>query len=338
MTRDRRASAPTVVTPVDRLALERAARGVLRWDEPLSRHTTFRIGGPAEVWFEPVDSDDLRTVVALCQERGLPCWTIGGGSNLLVRDGGVRGVAIATRRLRGLRRLESELPAGSCVEAGAGLATGSLLATATTWNLGGLELLAGIPGTVGGAVFMNAGTYLGTMKDVTREVRSLRMRDGVEICRPAGQCGFGYRHTCLPTDEVITSVLLELTACPRDLVEAKVRDLHARRRERQPRVARGGGARGGGGGVAGSIFRNPAQGAAGKLLEQAGMKGKSVGAAVVSPHHANWIVNTGGATASDVLALIDILRDRIFTKLGIELELEIRVVGEDDDCRATISG
>jgi UDP-N-acetylmuramate dehydrogenase len=297
----------------DRAELARLAGSHIAFDEPMSRHTTLRIGGPADAWFAPATIDELRAVVELCAARAIRMIAVGGGSNLLVRDGGIRGVAVATRNLRRLERDGAELR----VEAG--VSTGKLLASATEWELGGIEFLGGVPGSVGGGLIMNAGTYLGEFKDVTTEVTSVRLADGQLVRRAADACGFIYRGSALPPDEVVVEGRLVLRPRPRVEIEADVRGLRDRRRAREPqRVSN-----------AGSVFKNPSGDFAGRLIEVAGLKGTRVGGAECSPVHANWFVNTGGATAADMFELIRVARARVAEVHGIELELEWKVIGDD---------
>ena len=314
-------SAPprNVLSADDRAALLAAAapldgKRALRFDEPMSRHTTLRIGGPADAWFEPESVDELVRVLVTCATRKIPTCTVGAGSNLLVRDGGIRGVVVATKNLRGLAR-EGELD----VRVEAGVSTGRLLHAATTWALGGVEFLGGVPGSVGGGLIMNAGTYLGEFVNVTTHVTSVRLADGAQVVREAAACGFRYRASDLPPDEVVVEGRLRLRARPRPEIEAEVRGLRDRRKEREPS------------GVAnsGSTFKNPTGLFAGKLIEECGLKGRSVGAAQVSPKHANWLVNNGGATAAELLELIEIVRAEVLARHALRLELEVKVMGED---------
>jgi len=298
----------------DRDALVAAAGDpdVLRFGEAMARHTTLRIGGPADVWFEPENEAQLARVLTTAAERKLPTCTVGAGSNLLVKDGGIRGVVVASKNLRGLERL-GELD----VRVEAGVSTGRLLHAATTWSLGGVEFLGGVPGSVGGGLIMNAGTYLGEFVNVTTEVTSVRLSDGTRVVRPAAACGFRYRASDLPNDEIVVEGRLRLA--PRPEIEAVVRSLRDRRKEREPSGVHN----------SGSTFKNPTGMFAGKLIEECGLKGRSVGAAQVSPKHANWLVNNGGASARELLELIEIVRAEVQAKHGLRLELEVRVTGED---------
>ena len=297
----------------DREALSRVLGDAVALDVPMSRRTTLRIGGPADAIASPGSLEELRRVLEVCAEREISVTPVGGGSNLLVKDGGVRGVVLSTRRLRGLARIDD-----TAVYVEAGVSTGKLLSTVTRWELGGLEFLGGVPGSVGGGLIMNAGTYLGEFVDVTREVRSVRIADGELVVREAAECGFSYRHSELPRDEVVAAAICDMRPRPRAEIEADVRGLRENRKAREPaRVSN-----------SGSTFKNPPGDYAGRLIEEAGLKGVRVGGAEVSPAHANWLVNTGGATAADMLELIERVRDRVREKTGITLELEIKVIGE----------
>jgi UDP-N-acetylmuramate dehydrogenase len=294
--------------------LEGVVNGELRLDEPMSRHTTLRIGGPADGWVAPRTIDELRRILVACAGEGIPVCAVGGGSNLLVRDGGVRGVVVSTRLLRRLERLGAT---GVIVEAG--VSTGKALHAATEWALGGVEFLGGVPGSIGGGLVMNAGTYLGEFKDVTVEVASVRIADGELSRRDNAACGFRYRHSDLPPDEVVVEATLDLRPRPRPEIEAEVRALRDRRHEREPKGLPN----------AGSIFKNPPGDYAGRLIEACGLKGRRVGGAEISPKHANWIVNVGAARAADVLELVEIVRVSVKERHGVDLEMEVKVIGDN---------
>lgn len=286
----------------------------VRFAEPMSRHTTLKIGGPADAYIEARDTEMLVALVRWCLGESIPMTTVGGGSNLLVLDGGIRGVVISTRALRNLERLSDTI-----VAVDAGVSTGKLLSSVTKWELGGLEFLGGVPGSVGGGLVMNAGTYLGEFKDVTTTVHSLRLADGTTVSRTNEECEFVYRGSALPKDEVVLNA--SLTLVPRPLAEIKevVASLRARRNEREPKGANN----------AGSVFKNPEGDFAGRLIESVGFKGTRVGAAECSPAHANWFVNHGGAKAADMLTLIAEARAKVLAKHGVELALEWKCIGED---------
>ena len=321
-----RSAAPSLLTDEDR-ALLRAAMGpdadeCVRFDEPMARHTTLRIGGPVDAWIEPRDIDSVQRLRQLCAMQQWPCRAVGAGSNLLVRDGGVRGVLVSSERLR---RLDFEPVSNGSdgsdgavrVRVGAGVPTGKLLSEATRRELGGVEFLGGVPGSVGGGLVMNAGTYVGEFKDVTRSVTTVDPA-GELIVRDAPACGFVYRGSAIPPGDMIVEGELVLLPRPRADIDKDVRALRDRRKQREPH----------GFPNAGSIFKNPPGDFAGRLLEAAGMKGRRVGGAEVSPAHANWIVNAGGALAADVLALVEIARAEVRTRFSVELELEVKVIGE----------
>ena len=218
---------------------------------------------------------------------------------------------------RNLRELERIGPTGVRVQAG--VSTGKLLSMATQWELGGLEFLGGVPGSVGGGLVMNAGTYLGEFVNVVRTVSSVRLATADRRVRANAECGFRYRGSDLPPDEVVVEAELELTPRPREAIEADVRGLRDRRNDREPKKVSN----------AGSVFKNPPDDYAGRLIEAVGLKGRRIGGAECSPVHANWFVNVGGATARDMFELIAIARQAVVDAFGITLDLEWKVIGED---------
>lgn len=317
-TGDAAASNPrSLLTAEDRAALAELfaapGAGELRFDEPMRRHATLKIGGPADAMAAPATRERLVAVVRWCAARGLPVTVVGGGSNLLVRDGGVRGVVLSSYNLRAISFAP---PAQIHVESG--VSTGKVLSLALKHELGACEFLGGVPGSIGGGLIMNAGTYLGELKDITTKVVSIRLADGEEIVRDNAACGFRYRNSDLPPTEIVAYAELTLRPRPRAEIEAEVKSLRARRHDREPKKVSS----------AGSIFKNPQGDFAGRLIETAGCKGWNVGDAVCSPVHANWLVNTGAARASDLLELISRVRDRVREVHGVELDLEVKVIGE----------
>ena len=299
--------------PAEREAIVAAVgEAEVRFDEPMSRHTTLRIGGPVDAWVTPRDLQSLRQLRAACHQLGVRSRGFGSGSNLLVKDGGIRGVAIS------LKHLTSIGSNGTRVWVDAGASTGKLLDYSMRKDLGGVEFLGGVPGTVGGGMIMNAGTYLGEFKDVTVHVDSVDEQGNLQH-RKNEECGFRYRHSDLPASEVVFQANLELRPRPRAEIEAVVKELRERRRAREPHGVPN----------AGSIFKNPPNDFAGRLIEQCGLKGRRVGGAEVSPAHANWLVNAGGATARELLELVEIVRAAVVERFGVRLELEVKVVGED---------
>jgi len=311
-----------VLDEAARAALTEAvgADGEIRFDEPMSRHTTLRMGGPVDAWVMPRTYDALARVRAAMHARGVRTQGFGSGSNLLVRDGGIRGVAINLRHLARVERLPADAadPEGANVWVEAGAATGRVLAFATIEALGGVEFLGGVPGTVGGGLIMNAGTYLGEFKDVTTRVFSIDA-EGRTIVRAAAECGFAYRTSTLPPGEIVTHARLRLVPRAREEIQEAVRALRDRRKAREPHAVAN----------AGSIFKNPPDDYAGRLIEATGLKGRRVGAVEVSPVHANWLVNTGGATTRDFLQLMEICKAAVVERFGVELVPEVKIVGED---------
>ena len=316
--------------------LNTAARGELRrmlgnqvcFDEPMARHTRFRIGGPADALAEPQDEAQLAALLAWTSRHGMPYTVIGGGTNLLVRDGGIRGVTIRLTHLAARAAWQVEAQRVR-VAADAGLPTRRLCALALREGWQGLNFALGIPGCLGGAIQMNAGTSLGSMADVL-EMVSVMTGEGriIEVQRTELDCG--YRRLRLPgrlcrdvaRPAIILSARLHLTPGDRDRLRIQARELVLARKRRQP-----GGQHG-----AGCFFRNPSpEQPAGRLIDAAGFKGRCAGDAQVSPLHANFIVNRGRAQAADVLALAERIKTAVSGQFGIQLEAEVRIVGDDRD-------
>lgn len=297
--------------------LQAEGRGRLSLDEPMAAHTTFRIGGPADLFYVPADREDVAAAVRICHDLGEEYFVLGGGSNLLVRDGGIRGLvfhpAPALRRCWIVERGEDE----GVLAAEAGVATSTLVATAARNGLTGLEFAVAIPGTVGGALRMNAGTPDGEVGERAMGVEVVA-RDGGCTWIKAAECGFGYRKTAFPPGALIVEGRWQLPTGSPEEIQAAMKRMTRERLERQPV----------GTACAGSMYKNPAGDHAGRLIEIAGCKGLAVGRAQVSPKHANFFINTGGATAADMEALIAGVRRRVEEASGVVLELEIMVVGE----------
>ncbi len=296
-------------------------KGDIKRGEPLSSHTSYAIGGPADVLACPADQEDLRLLLKAIKTQKLPSFIIGGGTNLLVRDGGFRGVMINLQRMHVIkieREYRSIGGAFAVVYAEAGASLAKLLSFGVEHGLTGLEFAAGIPGTVGGAVCMNAGTALGEIGDIVEAV-TLISPDGGLITRGAAEMGFGYRMASVPEGHLVLEVRVVLRRDDKEKIKAGLKELLDKRKPRQPW----------GFPNAGSVFKNPQQESAGKLIEEAGLKGRSVGGAQVSEKHANFIVNTGKATASDVLSLMEIVTNKVLEVHGVRLEPEIKIIGED---------
>jgi UDP-N-acetylmuramate dehydrogenase len=296
-------------------------KGEIRRHEPLSRHTSFGIGGPADILAYPADRNDLLALLSGIKKQGVNYIVIGGGTNLLVRDGGFRGVVICLQRLDTIRIEREYRSVGgtfSEVYAQAGALLPKLLSFATEQALTGLEFAAGIPGTVGGAICMNAGTAAGEIGDVVDSV-TLISPDGTLVTLGREEIGFGYRTSNIPAGHVVYDAKIVLRHGDRERIKARVMEILDTRKQRQPW----------GFPSAGSVFKNPQEEAAGKLIEAAKLKGRKVGDAQVSDKHANFIVNLGKAKAKDVVALMEIVRETVLDVHGVRLEPEIKIIGED---------
>ncbi|MBQ6293699.1 MAG: UDP-N-acetylmuramate dehydrogenase [Lachnospiraceae bacterium] len=281
--------------------------GEYMWD-----HTSFRIGGAADVYVRPLSEEGLLVTLDNCRRQRVPYRIIGKGTNLLVSDRGIRGAVID---MTGLDGISSD---GTRITAGCGAALVSLANFAAERALSGLEFAAGIPGSLGGGIFMNAGAYGGEMKDVVRSVRVLT--PGMEIVDvPAEEAAFGYRDSRFKTSgEIILGAELELVPGVREEIEARMKDYNARRREKQPLELPS----------AGSTFKRPEGNFAGKLIQDAGLAGYQVGQAQVSPKHCGFVVNLGGASARDVYRLIRDVQAKVKESSGVELEPEVVMLGE----------
>lgn len=293
-----------------------ALRGEMRMHEPMKKHTSWRAGGEVERFYIPADLADLAQFL-----RGLPqaepVHMVGLGSNLLVRDGGVRGtVVLLHARLNDLR---TEQETDELIYAGAGLACAKVARFAALRDLAGAEFLAGIPGTVGGALAMNAGCYGAETWEIVERVQTLNRAGQLHERQPADYA-IGYRHVALkqPAEEWFTGAWFGLKQGDGAAARKKIKELLARRIESQPLNLPN----------AGSVFRNPPQDHAARLIESCGLKGFQIGGAMVSPKHANFIVNAGHATAADIEAVIAAVRKTVQEKTGVELVQEVRIIGE----------
>lgn len=293
-------------------AVQEQHKGRLLRDEPMARHTTWRVGGPADVWFVPADREDLLDFLAGLDAE-MPVTWVGLGSNLLVRDGGIRGVVIATgQALSGIRRL-----ADGRVEAEAGVPCTVLARQCARWTLGPAEFFAGIPGSVGGALTMNAGAF---GNETWERVVEVDVADRLGRVRTRGRDEYrvAYREVHPPVDgEWFLAARFAFDA-GQDVASGRMKELLAERKARQPLGLPS----------CGSVFRNPPGDHAARLIEAAGLKGLRMGGAEVSHKHANFIINTGGASASDIEALILEIRARVQSASGVRLQPEVRIIGE----------
>lgn len=290
--------------------------GVLT-DEPMSGHTTFKIGGPAEVIIEPPGEKQLTAVVKMLKRFKVPYFVMGNGSNILVGDKGIRGAVIKISSSMSKCREDEEEE--NILHAESGIKLSKLANTALNNGLSGFEFAAGIPGTLGGAVCMNAGAYGGEMKDVIKDVTFIDTSDCSIHTIPVQECDFGYRTSrFLKGDLIVTGAAISLEPGNEELIRAKMDDLAQRRRSKQPLDKPS----------AGSTFKRPEGYFAGTLIQDAGLKGFQIGGAQVSDKHAGFVVNVGGATAKDVRELIDYVKKDVKQKYGVELEPEVKFVGE----------
>ncbi|MBN2032164.1 MAG: UDP-N-acetylmuramate dehydrogenase [Deltaproteobacteria bacterium] len=285
------------------------------FEQPMEQWTTFRVGGNADALCFVEDMFTLRRVLEYAKKTSTPYLILGKGSNLLVKDLGLRGLALLLRgHLALMERSEKE---GDHLSAGAGLHLSNLLNECRRRGLGGLEFLAGIPGTVGGAVLMNAGAWGKETADVLQEIE-IMSSSGELIKKNRAKLHFAYRSLDMLEGSVVVKATFKCTKRSSEEVEERMRHYREKRKNSQPLEYASGG----------SVFQNPPGDFAGRLIEQVGLKGFRVGGAVISSKHANFIVNTGGAKACDVLALMDLARKKVREKMGVDLQPEIRVVGK----------
>ncbi len=309
------------LTNAQQNSLRATLRGAVKFDEPMRAHTTMQVGGPADAWVQPLDVPDLLAVVQWSKSEGLPLVAVGRGSNLLVRDGGIRGVAIHLSALDALRTADdcpAPQPDTVVLYAQAGVKLKRLLGFCAEHGFSGLEGLEGVPGTMGGAVMMNAGTPAGAIGDAIFSVTYLDKHDEL-ITKTAAQLAFSYRKSKIPKSAIVVSALLVVTPTLPEAVRGRLQQLRDKREKAQPATQPG----------VGSVFRNPPHASAWSLIDDAGLRGVRIGKARVSEQHANWIINEGGATAHDVECLIRLMRDQVREKCGVSLEPEVIVVGEE---------
>ncbi len=299
---------------VVKLIAETVGMAAVSVDEPMSRHTTFKIGGEADVIIQPGGANQLLAVVKLLKSFDIPYYVMGNGSNLLVGDRGIRGAVIKLDDK--MSNCEVKDPA---IWAESGIKLSRLANTALNNFLSGLEFASGIPGTLGGAVFMNAGAYGEEMKDIILDVSYIDTKEERIVTIPASECDFGYRRSVFSdTGAIITGATLGLKEGNVDAIKEKMRELTKRRTEKQPLDKPS----------AGSTFKRPEGYFAGALIQDCGLKGVRVGGAEVSEKHSGFIINAEGATAADVKGLIEKVQNDVYNKFGVKLETEIRFVGE----------
>jgi len=283
-------------------------------DEPMSKHTSFKIGGPADILLLPKSSEEIQRVIQICNELGVPFFTMGNGSNLLVSDKGMRNVVI--KIAEGFNKIEIK---DKIITAEAGILLSTLSKKALQESLGGLEFASGIPGTLGGAITMNAGAYGGEMKDVVKSCRAVDLQGNI-VDLTIEELEMGYRTSLIQKKRLIVlEVTMELEEKDFSIIKSTMDELTVQRTTKQPLHLPS----------AGSIFKRPEGHFAGKLIQDSGLKGYRVGGAQVSELHSGFIVNVGNATAKDVLDLIKHIQKEVQGRFGILLETEVRLVGEE---------
>lgn len=286
-------------------------------NEPLAKYTSVKVGGPADVLFFPASVEDLTIAIKFCKKNEVPYFILGNGSNLLIRDGGIRGLVIRLHRCLNNFKIEKEEGEFVWVRVEAGLASPKLVEFCRQQGYSGIESLYGIPGSIGGAIIMNAGTREGEIGEVVEELKVLESSGEIKAYSQK-KLHFEYRDLKIPRSEIALNVLLKLKKSTSEEVSNKLSFFQKRRHETQPLDQAN----------MGSVFKNPPKNFAAQLIEELGFKGVRVGGARLSEKHSNWIVNEGGATAKDILALIGLIKDKVKEVTGIKLEIEVKVVGE----------
>jgi len=287
-------------------------KGRVLFDAPMRRFTSMKVGGSADCLFFPKDVDELRKVIRFARRKKIPFLILGKGTNLVVRDKGVRGWVI--NLTQGMEKIKID---GEVVEAEAGLSLQRLVQSSIQKGLTGLEPFFGIPGTVGGGLAMNAGAWGAELKDVLLSM-TLMKEDGEIVERPRSKLRFSYRGLVLPPSWIILKGRFQLKEGKKEEIFERVKSYSEMRKRRQPLDYPS----------AGSIFKNPKEGPAGKWIEEAGLKGFRIGKAMVSERHANFIINLGKAKAEEVIRLMEFVEKKIYEEKGISLEREVKVVGE----------
>ena len=297
--------------------LKSLVKGKIAFDAPMAKYTSLGVGGRADALVFPQDEEDLRDILQFAKERAIAYYILGNGTNVVVRDGGLRGIVISLcrgfRRVRIIGQKDEEV----LIDAEAGVNLKNLVRFTRERNLTGLEAFTGIPGTVGGALAMNAGAFGSEMRDVVKSVTVMEGTGSVMI-KERRKLRFSYRNLVLSKGSIILRGILGVTEARGGEVVAKLEDFRRLRFQSQPRNMP----------TAGSIFRNPKGTPAGQLIDELGLKGHQIGNARVSEKHGNFIVNEGDATAAEVLALMAFIRDEIYEKRGIRLTPEVHIIGE----------
>lgn len=311
--------APKHPAPNWQADLGQMVRGDLKFNEALKRYTSIQIGGPADALLVPADRDDLKAALQFARDKFVPWTILGLGSNVLIKDAGIRGIVLRLNKTFNQLNVLDETQEDVLIQAEAGVPLPKLVELSRQRGWTGLENLYGIPGSIGGTIRMNAGTRDGEMKDRLVEIEVLT-HQGELITLPRSKLKFEYRHLHLPQKDVILGGKFQLKKSDPEAVQAKIAAYQKRRQETQPLDMPN----------LGSVFKNPDKGFAAQMIEELGLKGVRVGGARISEKHANFIVNENQATAKDVLVLIGLIKDKVRDELQVKLELEAKVLGEDE--------
>ena len=297
--------------------LRELATGTVLFDECMARHTSIGVGGRADALVVPESAVELGRLVALLRAEGIPVFFVGNGTNLIVRDDGFRGAVVSTKGLRAVR-LEPRGEGLTALLAEAGASLAEVVSLTAREGLTGMEFCAGIPGSVGGGIRMNAGAWGGEMKDVLESVDLLNGEGNIRSL-PRAALRFEYRNLALSEGACVLGGAFGLARGDRVAVEGRIREILNMRSGKHPLQYRS----------AGSVFKNPKGMPAGRIIDEAGLKGLTLGGARVSEMHGNFIVNLGSATAKDIIGLIDLVRKKVRERTGIDLEPEVKIIGEE---------
>ena len=295
--------------------LRSIVKGTLLENEPMSKHTSYGIGGPAFAYITPRDRDDLSEILKFSDKYDIPVHFIGSGSNLLVADDGIKGIVLSPAK--SLTKLEID---HNSIIAESGVMLGKLVKESIKRNLTGLESLIGVPGTLGGALVMNAGAFGGEISNYLISVDVMTSRGKIRSYK-SSEIAFSYRFSSFKTDEFILLARFELKIEDPEVISNKRKKASSGRKTNQPLRFRS----------AGSVFKNPKDHAAGYLIDKVGLKGKRIGDAEISTHHANFFINHGNASASEITELIQLAKKAVLEEFDIELELEIKTIGFEKD-------
>ena len=303
----------TKINFADELAARVSSATVIKRDEPMAKHTTLRVGGPTDVYVEPASEADLALILQWCGERAVKFFIVGRGSNLLVRDGGFRGVVICLSSPN-FSRIEID---GTRIRAGAGAKQKNVAVEAKRNGLSGVEFLEGIPGSIGGALRMNAGAMGGETFNAVESVRVMDFAGNISELSPP-EMSVAYRSCGVLKNHIALGAVFQCKPEPREEIEKRMKAYSEKRWSSQPAAP-----------SAGCMFKNPTTIPAGRLIDELGLKNTKIGGARISMEHGNFLVNDGGATAKDVLELIGVLRVKAKVERGIDLHTEVEIIGEE---------